>query len=167
MVSGVYCWVSKDSNIQEVYVGSCQDLNKRITNHKHYCNNKNSKEYNRKLYKFIRENGGFDNWKFIWLEMFKTDDTIFLKQLEQNYINTFPAELLLNSCRAFTTEADRREQIRNCDEKYKKQNRDLLNEKAKEYYEKNKVKVPCPKCNKIMNKCSITPHLRKSCKNTN
>ena len=148
MVSGVYCIVSKDTDVQEVYIGSCVDLKKRIDVHKSNCNNKNSKKYNYKVYQFIRENGGFDNWKFIWLEMFKTDDTIFLRQLEQNYINTFPEELLLNGIRAYRTEEDRREQLRQSSKKYKQQ------------------KVPCPKCFKSMNKSSIPRHLKSCKKNT-
>jgi len=161
MVSGVYCIVSKDTDIQEVYVGSCLDLKKRIRDHKYNCNNKNYPGYNYKLYQFIREHGGFNNWKFIWLELFKTDDTIFLKQLEQNYINTFPEELLLNSCRAYRTEEEKKEQSKNSDKKYKQKNRKKINEKRK-------VKANCPKCNKIMNKCCITRHLKEACKkNTN
>jgi len=168
MLSGVYCWVSKDSNVQEVYVGSTEDLNKRIETHKNACIYKTSNEYNRKLYRFIRENGGFDNWKFIWLELFKTDDTIFLRQLEQIWMDTFPQELLLNGYRAYATEEEKKEQLIKGKKKYYKKNKDLLLKKAKKYYEKkNKVKVPCPKCNKIMNKGSITPHLKICAKNTN
>ena len=32
------------------------------------CNNQTSKNYNLKVYQFIREHGGFDNWTFIQLE---------------------------------------------------------------------------------------------------
>ena len=158
MISGVYCIFCKDTNVQQVYVGSCVDLNKRIRDHKKCSNNKNGKEYNKRLYQFIRENGGFDNWKFIWLEMFKTDDTIFLRQLEQNYMDTFPKELLLNSQRAYGQDIERyyEQNIKKCKE-YRQQNREIINEKQNQ-------KVPCPKCNKIMNKSSITPHLKKYCK---
>ena len=160
MLSGVYCIVSKDTDIQEVYIGSTDNLNKRIREHKCFCNNKNGKQYNFKVYQFIRENGGFNNWKFIWLEMFKTDDTIFLKQLEQNYINTFPEELLLNSFRAYMTEEEKIEQNRKDCSKYHKKNKDIISEK-------NKVKVPCPKCFKSMRKDSIYRHLKTCPKNTN
>ena len=150
MVSGVYCIVCKDTNIQEVYVGSTEDLKKRIREHKYNCNNKNSKKhYNLNVYKFIREHHGFDNWKFIWLELFKTDDTIFLRQLEQNFIDTFPKELILNGKRAFRTEEDRREQI-------------IINNK--ENNEKAKQKGNCPKCFKSMRKDSISRHLKEACK---
>jgi len=149
MLSGIYCIVCKDSNVQEVYVGSTDNLEKRIIKHKSHCNNKNAKKYNYKVYQFIREHGGFDNWKFLWLEMFKTDDNIFLRQLEQNYINTFPEELLLNSQRAFGLDIERRKETK------------------KEYNQKyNQAKTPCPKCFKSMNKSSITPHLKVCPKNT-
>ena len=159
MVSGVYCLVCKDTDVQEVYVGSCQDLNIRIKHHRTDCNNKNSPKYYRKVYQFIRENGGFDNFKFIWLELFKTDDTIFLKQLEQHYMDTFPRELLLNSLRAYTTEEEKREQFRQGSKKYYKENKDELNKKRK-------VKVPCPKCSKSISKRHIARHLKTCPKNT-
>jgi len=160
MVSGVYCIVSKDTDIQEVYIGSCVDLNKRITYHKGFCNNKNGKEYNFKLYQFIRENGGFNNWKFIWLELFKTDDTIFLKQLEQIWMDSFPKELLLNSNRAFGLDIEREKETK------KKYNKKDYQKNKDTILEKRNVKVPCPKCNKIMNKGSITRHLKICPKNT-
>ena len=153
MLSGVYCIVSNDSNVQEVYVGSTEDLNKRVIDHKNRCNNKNSPKYNYNVYQFIRENGGFDNWKFIWLEMFKTDDIIFLKQLEQIWMDSFPEELLLNGIRAYRTEEEKIEYHT----EYNKKNRDILNEK-------NKVKVPCPKCSKSISKSHMARHLRESCK---
>ena len=160
MLSGIYCIVSKDTNIQEVYVGSTDDLNKRIETHKTNCNNKNNKEYNKKLYQFIREHRGFDNWKFIWLEMFKTDDTIFLRQLEQIWMDTFPKELLLNSQRAYITEEEKIEQDRKSKKNYNQENKDTIKEKANQ-------KVPCPKCFKSMNKSNMSRHLKTCPKNTN
>ena len=44
-----------------LYVGSTQDLNVRKLRHKSNCNNNKSAEYNRKVYKTIRANGGWDD----------------------------------------------------------------------------------------------------------
>ena len=41
------------------YVGSTTDFIRRKYCHKSRCNNTNSKEYNRKVYKMIRDNGGW------------------------------------------------------------------------------------------------------------
>jgi len=156
MLSGVYCLVCKDTSVQEVYVGSTDNLNKRIICHKTECNNKNSPKYNFKVYQFIREHGGFDNFKFIWLELFKTDDIIFLKQLEQIWMDTFPQELLLNGRRSYRTEEENKEYSK----KHYKKNKDIILEKLNQ-------KVLCPKCFKSMNKSSINPHLKICPKNTN
>ena len=61
----IYC---KDLDIKEIYVGHSVDFDKRKGAHLRLCNNSNVKDYNLKVYKFIRENGGFDNWEFTILE---------------------------------------------------------------------------------------------------
>ena len=52
----------KNQDVKECYVGhTVNGLSKRVMNHKSAC-----KTYpNRRLYKFINENGGFDN-SFLW-----------------------------------------------------------------------------------------------------
>ena len=174
MISGVYSIVCKDTNIQEVYVGSCEDFDRRLRKHKEVYNNKNSKEYNKNVYQFIRINGGWDNFKFIWLELFKTDDTIFLRQLEQIWMDSFPQELLLNGRRAYATHEDRKEQLRTNGKEYHKKNKEIIKENCKKHYEqhrdiiseKGKQKSNCPKCFKSMRKDGITRHL-KTCKKNN
>jgi len=165
MVSGVYCIVCKDTSVQEVYVGSTEDLNKRIEKHKSDCNNKNNKEhYNLKVYQFIREHRGFDNWKFIWLELFKTDDTIFLKQLEQIWMDSFPKELLLNSCRAYGLDIERRKEYnKEYNKNYNQENKDYFKKKSDE----RNINIPCPKCFKSISKRNIARHLKICPKNTN
>ena len=55
----IYC---KNSNITDCYVGSSKNVVKRIKQHKYNKDNKI------KLYNFIREHGGMDNWDFVVLE---------------------------------------------------------------------------------------------------
>ena len=49
-------------NTKECYVGSTKNFARRKSQHKHSCNNPNRKEYNYKVYNYIRENGGYDKW---------------------------------------------------------------------------------------------------------
>ena len=61
----IYC---KDLDIKEIYVGHSKNLHKRKISHLNRCMNSNDIGYNFKVYKFIRENGGFDNFEFTILE---------------------------------------------------------------------------------------------------
>ena len=72
----IYC---KNPDITDCYVGSSKNVINRIKQHK---NNKNNKS---KLYTFIRENEGMDNWDFIILED-KIDYNI-LHDREKYWIN--------------------------------------------------------------------------------
>ena len=63
-----YKIVCNDPAITDCYNGSCISFKDRKRNHKQSYYNPNSKEYNYKVYRFIRENGGWDNWTFIQLE---------------------------------------------------------------------------------------------------
>jgi hypothetical protein len=63
----IYC---KDETIKECYVGHTTNFKQRKIEHKYACCNENSKSYNGKVYSFIRNNGGFDNWDFVELEKF-------------------------------------------------------------------------------------------------
>ena len=53
---------------KECYVGSTSNFAIRKSNHKSVCNNANSKDHNYRLYRYIRSNGGFNNWTFTILE---------------------------------------------------------------------------------------------------
>jgi hypothetical protein len=63
----IYC---KDEKIKECYVGHTTNFKQRKIEHKYACCNQNSKSHNSKVYAFIRNNGGFDNWDFVEIEKF-------------------------------------------------------------------------------------------------
>lgn len=63
----IYRLYSKNENIKDFYIGSTSNFNRRKFQHKKSCYNRRDKKYWLKLYRFIRENGGFDNWDFIIL----------------------------------------------------------------------------------------------------
>ena len=60
----------KDEGVPDCYVGHSTNIRSRKAEHKYNCCNENSKSYNMKVYDFIRENGGWDNWKIIEIEPF-------------------------------------------------------------------------------------------------
>ena len=65
----IYVIKCKDDNITEEYIGSTTNFTKRKCQHKNACNNEKNKTYNELKYKFIRDNGGWDNW--LMLEVLK------------------------------------------------------------------------------------------------
>jgi len=70
----IYKIVCNDLNIKDIYVGHTTEFTKRKNNHKERCNNPNSKKYNLKLYKIIRENEGWTNWSMIEIEKYPCND---------------------------------------------------------------------------------------------
>jgi len=59
-----YQIVCKNEEIKETYVGTTVNLKKAISNHKSMC-----KRSDIKLYTFIRNNGGWENWHIKVLEI--------------------------------------------------------------------------------------------------
>lgn len=59
----IYKITCNDSNITDKYVGHTTDFVRRRKEHKTNVCKENSPDSHLKLYKFIRDNGGWDNWK--------------------------------------------------------------------------------------------------------
>ena len=63
--SNCYIYHIVDSDKVVHYVGSTSNFNSRKSKHKWNCTHEHCKEYNLDIYKYIRENGGFDNFEII------------------------------------------------------------------------------------------------------
>ena len=129
MLGFVYKLRCLDETIKEIYVGSSFNINHRMTQHKSDCNNPNRINYNYKVYKFIRDNGGWSNWDYTILEEVEVEDK---DELEICYEDSWIVYLdpQLNSQRA-----------RRSQKEYREDNKEKIAEYKKEYYEKNKEKA--------------------------
>ena len=67
----IYKLVCKDLNIKYLYVGSTTNFSNRKNSHKSYVVNEKRKNYNSKIYNFIRDNGGWENWDMILIENYE------------------------------------------------------------------------------------------------
>ena len=78
--SVIYCISCRDKTITECYVGSSANFEKRKQYHKDSCKNPNIKGYNCKLYQFIREHGGWDNFEINEIEYYpcQNDTELYL-----------------------------------------------------------------------------------------
>ena len=124
-----------DFDNENIYVGSTTEFVKRKFHHKHSCCNENSREYNRKVYQTIRENGGWENWKMIEIEKFPCEDKREAEAQEEYWRCEFNARL--NSKRAFITKKQRTEY----DKQYKKQYRTENADKIKQYLAEHADKI--------------------------
>jgi hypothetical protein len=97
----LYC-----DGVDNFYIGSTWDMKNRKTAHKTSYNNPKFKDDNRKVYKYIRANGGLDNWKYEILVEKEFENKTALRIKEKECINLLkPA---LNMCSAYRTDEERR-----------------------------------------------------------
>ena len=126
--------IDKDKHF--CYVGSTCDWYNRIRRHKNDCYNENRKNYNSKIYKTIRDNGGWKNFKFIQIDTKEEITKDQAHQIEENYRISLNANL--NTLRCFLTEKQKQEHSKERYKEYKQNNKDKIKERSKDYYENNK-----------------------------
>ena len=140
----IYKISCKDESITDCYVGSTISHLKRKSFHKANCNDETRKEYNYPVYRFIRDNGGIDNWEFVLLEDYPCRNKRQLNIRERFWFEKLGATL--------NSHSPDRGKISEKNEKYREKNKEKLNEKAKE-------KVECP-CGSVVTKSNLSKHKR-------
>ena len=138
-----------DNNIAEVYVGSTKNFTRRKCDHK-----KNSNNHHYKLYQFIRNNGGWNNFDMIPIREEECETKIQALIIEEEIRCDLKAKL--NSIRAYITEEQLIERVKNyrelnkdyiCEQRkeYRKLNKERIKEDKKKYYEENKDDISARK----------------------
>ena len=95
----IYKIFCDDDNITEIYIGSTTDYTRRKSEHKSSCNNTKRRRYNQKLYKTIRDNGGWENFRMIEIEKYPCNDKREAECREEYWRKNLKAEL--NSIRCW------------------------------------------------------------------
>jgi group I intron endonuclease len=152
----IYKLCCRDTSIKDEYVGSSVDFTERKRCHKNDCNNPNSKKYNIYVYKFIRDNGGFENWSMIQIEKYPCENRRELETRERYWIETLESKLNSNIPTRTAKEYHKQYYEEKKDEvlEYNKQR---YEEKKDEILEKNKEKITC-ECGCIVRKADISRH---------
>ena len=119
-------------DVPEIYVGSTTNFNRRRTCHKCICNNENSKAYNLKVYKFIRDYGGWENWSMSIIDVCNLETKEQKLTLEREWIDKLGATL--NSEVPGRTDKERTKE-------YRETNKVKLAEYKKEYRSANKESI--------------------------
>jgi hypothetical protein len=151
----IYKLCCKDLSISEVYIGHTTDFRRRKNCHKSKCNNEKNRDYDLKVYQFIRENGNWDNWNMIEVERFEAIDGNDAKKRERYWIEELKANL--NSNIPTRTQKEWSIQYEN---NRKESIKEYKNEKAKEYYQKNKETIAEKEKEKV--RCECGCEIRKS-----
>jgi hypothetical protein len=166
----IYC---RDNEIKDCYVGSTEDYNTRYNKHHTNCYNTKHKEYNLKIYTFIRANGGMDNFiiepiyecnvedRYIeeqhWFELLHAtlNTNIPNRSRKQHYIDN--KEQVLEQRKLHYE--NNKEQVLEKAKQYRENNK----EKAKQYRENNKekakIKIEC-ECGSLVRKTDINRHFK-------
>lgn len=168
----MFCYIYKiikndAENDDMIYIGSSSNTYMRWALHKSRCNNPKGEYYNYKVYQYIRENGGIDEWKMVILDEFEIPlkKCIERNNYEKEYILKYDAVNKLNVILTGRT-------IKEYHNEYRENNK----EKIKEYYIKNidkikenkKEKIKCSNCNALIARSNIAKHKQnKKCTNFN
>ena len=144
--SMIYKLCCKDTTIEEIYIGSTTNFRDRKKAHKKDCNTINKRDYNRKVYQFIRNNGGWDNWDMILIAKVNCNDRLELRKKEREYIEEYKPSLNM-----FKAQLDEKEKLEIKKERYETNREEIL--------EKHKVKITC-ECGTIIRKCAKARHKR-------
>lgn len=142
-IGHVYKLVCKDVNATEVYVGSSTSLRNRRACHKTRCGNKNDKAYNRPVYQYIRENGGWDNWELLPIERVEFDFKFELHERERHHMEALHATLnsqVPNRTRAEYNQ-DHREEIKQQKKQYQQDHREEIKQRKQRHYQDHKNEI--------------------------
>ena len=134
-----YKLVCRDITITDLYIGFTTDFKARKCQHKTVCHNEKTRKYNTRVYKFIRENGGFMNWDMIVIHRQSCIDVHEAHTIERNFIETLGAKL--NSQVSIRSAVERVEIKRKDQAAYQESHRDEKKEYNLLYYETNKDKI--------------------------
>jgi hypothetical protein len=132
------CPKNKDLNF--CYIGHTVNFNERQRHHiRNTYNTNDAKHYHLKHYEFIRNNGGWDEWEMVEIEQFRGKTKMEARIREQELIEQHNA--ILNSCKAYISEEQRKELKKQITDKFRKENKDKIKEQTKKYKEEHKEKI--------------------------
>jgi len=89
----IYKITCNDPEVKEVYVGHTTNFVQRKLCHKQSCNNPKSPSHDCKVYKVIRDNGGWDNWNMSIIDFYNCSDQYEARKKEQEYFISLNATL--------------------------------------------------------------------------
>ena len=131
----IYKIECNDINVKECYIGSTKDFMKR-----RYCHKSKYKMgSNLKVYQFIRNNGGWENWTMKSIINYPCNSKRELEMKEQEIIKSF--DNTLNLWSAYTSIEERKIQLKKKGRKHYIENAEKIKERTKQYYIDNTEEI--------------------------
>ena len=183
----IYKFVCDDLNVNQCYVGHTINMTKRKCCHKSACNNEKNKAHNLKIYKIIRQNGGWDNWNMVLVEKFPCKDSSEACKREREVYEELDAKM--NMIRPYFTQEEHkkygkeyREDHKEYYKQYREEHKEYYKQYRKQYYQEHKAdliqirkqyyqehkeqkneKIECEFCAKLLSRQYMPCH-HKTCK---
>ena len=88
LIKDIYIIKCKDPDIDGCYVGQTGNYSKRCKQHKYHSSFNGSAAYHRPIYQYIRDNGGFSNFKIDILQTVEAEQKT-IDKVEGFYIRKF------------------------------------------------------------------------------
>lgn len=164
-----YKIVSTDVTHTECYVGCTTNFKRRRQHHKDNCTHEKRDRHNLLLYKHIRSNGGWDNWRMIELERRQCADKIEALRIERKWLEELKATLNKiipsRSKKEYSQLPERKEK----DRQWREKNQERRNAEHNEWYRKNreeiqkkrKEQIECAICNCTVTYVQYQAHLKR------
>jgi len=120
----IYKIFCNDINIKDIYIGATINFPRRIYRHKLNTTSIKSKEHNFKIYKFIRDNGGWDNWGVSILKECVVNHRKELHKIERLYVDSLKSSL--NTLSHYKSELETQIYHKEYSQRYRMINRDKV-----------------------------------------
>tara|TARA_R110001632_G_C11248074_1_gene408515 strand:+ start:334 stop:927 length:594 start_codon:yes stop_codon:yes gene_type:complete len=120
-----------------LYVGSTTNFNKRKSQHKNACKNESDKNHNLKVYRMIRENGGWDCFSMTKIEDYPCENGRDAEAREDKLMRELKANM--NAHRAFIEDPIAENRVYNL--RWRQNNREEEKARHKHYRETHQEQV--------------------------
>jgi hypothetical protein len=127
-----------------LYVGSTTNFNNRKSQHKNSCKNERDKQHHLKVYKMIRENGGWDCFSMTKIEDYPCENGRDAEAREDQLMRELKANM--NSVRAFLTPEEKLELHQRCQLNWRERNREYEVQRVMRWREETDTRVYCEAC---------------------
>lgn len=140
----IYKIVCNDLNITGCYVGHTTNFRRRKSAHKSSCYNETDlTRFNLKIYKTIRQNGGWNNWSMIEIEKYFCVDKNEARARERYWFENLNSSLNSDYPLRSTQEYNKEHQQQHTEycKNYYKNNKEQFKKQTYQYFIENKDEI--------------------------